>query len=146
MISHQKIVRPVEVRFRDLDAMGHVNNAVFFTYFEEGRKAFLDEVLDIVNPAAYPFILAHIHCDYRAPLRISDQPSIETWIGEIGNRKFSFRYRLNLRDDPSRVFGIGESVMVFYDYRAERSVPIPPDVLEKIIPYAEAPDVSDNPP
>lgn len=146
MSSHHRIIRPLEVRFRDLDAMGHVNNAVFFTYFEEGRKAFLEEVLGIVDAASYPFILPHIHCDYRAPLRISDRPALETWIGEIGKRKFSFRYRLTLRDDTSCVFGNGESVMVFYDYHAERSIPIPADVLEKMTPYVEEPGASANPP
>ncbi|MBU2497282.1 MAG: thioesterase family protein, partial [Proteobacteria bacterium] len=45
MGKHKELITELAVRFRDIDAMGHVNNAVFFTYFEEGRKAFLEEVL-----------------------------------------------------------------------------------------------------
>ena len=85
----------IEVAFRDIDAMGHVNNAVFFTYFEEGRKAFLEEVLGIHEPSEYPFILAHVHCDYVKPIRLGDSLCIHVWIGVVGSRKFSFKYKRN---------------------------------------------------
>ena len=52
MHKYDKISTDIEVRFRDIDSMGHVNNAVFLTYFEEGRKAFLSKVLDIVKKFA----------------------------------------------------------------------------------------------
>lgn len=132
----QKIILAIEIRFRDIDAMGHVNNAVFFTYFEEGRKAFLEKVLGIVDPSEYPFILAHIHCDYRAPLKLGDHPLLEVWVGETGEKKFTFRYRLADKKNPAREFGSGESVMVFYDYEAGRSIPIPQDIRERLEPYA----------
>jgi acyl-ACP thioesterase len=45
MGEHKRVVADLTVRFRDIDAMGHVNNAVFFTFFEEGRSAFLRRVL-----------------------------------------------------------------------------------------------------
>ncbi len=137
MTAHQRIVQPIEIRFRDIDAMGHVNNAVFFTYFEEGRKAFLQEVLEVMGPSDYPFILAHIDCDYRSPLELGHRPAVEVWIGEIGERRFTFRYRLVDQGDPVRVYGTGESVMVFYDYRNRRTIPIPEHVRERLAPYLE---------
>lgn len=137
MTTHQKIVHPIEIRFRDIDAMGHVNNAVFFTYFEEGRKAFLQEVLAVMGPSDYPFILAHIHCDYRSPLELGHRPAVEVWIGDIGERKFTFRYRLVDQADAARVYGSGESVMVFYDYRDRRTISIPGHVRERLAPFSE---------
>ena len=65
------------VRFRDIDSMGHVNNAVFFTFFEEGRKAFLNKILNISNPDDYNFILAHIDCDFLKPVKINDQITLQ---------------------------------------------------------------------
>lgn len=92
MQKHQKVVTDITVRFRDIDSMGHVNNAVFLTYFEEGRKDFLESVLEVVNPEDYPFILAHISCDFLRPVKLGDRVSLQTWIGEIGEKSFRFKY------------------------------------------------------
>jgi len=140
MKTHETIRHHVEIRFRDVDAMGHVNNAVFFTYFEEGRKVFLEKVLGIVHASQYPFIMARIECDYRAPLLLGNRPVLEIWIGEIGTRKFTFRYRLRDPDSDDLIYAAGESVMVFYDYTSGRSVPLSPDVSQRIRPFVEETD------
>ncbi len=85
---HKKIITDIIVRFRDIDSMGHVDNAVFFTYFEEGRKKFLRLLFNIVKPEEYNFILAHISCDFLNPIKISDPISLQLWVGEICQRKF----------------------------------------------------------
>ena len=132
----KKISTHIEVRFRDVDSMGHVNNAVFLTYFEEGRKAFLSEVLGIVDPADYPFILARIDCDFLKPVRLGNSLILLIWIGEIGERSFAFKYQLADAKDVSLTYGKGESVMVYFDYRINKTMPIPGDFLEKISPYS----------
>jgi len=83
--KHKIVTTGIQVRFADIDAMGHVNNAVHLIYFEEGRKAFLREVLDIVDPSDYPFILAKISCEYKRPIRLEDPVEVKTWISETGN-------------------------------------------------------------
>jgi acyl-CoA thioester hydrolase len=108
MNKQKKISTDIVVRFRDIDSMGHVNNAVFLTYFEEGRKAFLSKVLDIVNPADYPFILAHIDCDFLKPVRLCDNLTLLVWIGEIGEKSFAFQYQLVDRNTSSVTYGKGE--------------------------------------
>ncbi len=70
MIEHKKIVTEIKTRFRDIDSMGHVNNAVYLTYFEEGRKEFIYSLFGIINPEDYNFILAHIACDFLKPISI----------------------------------------------------------------------------
>ena len=137
MNKQKKISTDIVVRFRDIDSMGHVNNAVFLTYFEEGRKVFLSEVLHIVNPADYPFILAHIDCDFLKPVRLGDNLALSVWIGEIGEKSFAFKYQLADRNNASVTYGKGESVMVYFDYRASKTIPIPGDFLAKISPYSE---------
>jgi acyl-CoA thioester hydrolase len=139
MRATKTVCLDMDIRFRDIDAMGHVNNAVFFTYFEEGRKAFLEEVLGIVQPSDYPFIMARIECTFKAPLRLGDRPVCETWIRDVENRKFSFRYRVIDRDSADLIYAEGESIMVFYDYSAGRSVPISSEVKKRIHPYMELP-------
>jgi acyl-CoA thioester hydrolase len=113
---------PVTVRFRDIDAMGHVNNAVYFTYFEEGRKAFLKEAFGITRPADYPFILARTACDYLRPVRLDDALMLAVDIAAVGTKSFTFRYELFNPEDAALVYGRGESVMVMYDYGTSATV------------------------
>ena len=133
----KKVIQEIEVRFRDIDSMGHVNNAVFLTYFEEGRKAFLRDVFNIVEPRDYPFILAHIGCDFLKPMKLGDSPLLEVWIGEIREKSFSFKYRIVDRSEQKIVYGKGESIMVLFDYKENKSIPIPKDFLKEIAVYCE---------
>jgi len=134
---NKKIITDITIRFRDIDSMGHVNNAVYFTYFEEGRKEFLRSLFNIVNPDEYNFILAHIRCDYLKPIRISDPISLHLWVGEIGQKKFDLLYAIVNRDDSSTVYATGLSVQIFYDYKKNTTIPIPQYFLDKILEYAE---------
>ena len=139
MAEHKKIVTELNVRFRDIDSMGHVNNAVYLTYFEEGRKEFLYSVFGIVKPEDYNFILAHISCDFLKPIKISDSVFLETWVGEIGEKRFDFSYRLlkksTNRNEPS-VCAKGRSVQVYFDYKQNATFPIPLPMREELLKFA----------
>jgi len=137
MSKHKKIIADIGVRFRDIDSMGHVNNAVFFTYFEEGRKEFLHQLFHVVHPEDYNFILAHIECDFLKPVKMTDILSLQLWISEIGQKRFNLKYRLIKRDDESIVYAQGKSVQVFFDYKRNSTMPIPKDFRERIAEYAE---------
>jgi acyl-CoA thioester hydrolase len=125
----------LSVRFRDLDAMGHVNNAVFFTYFEEGRKAFFQQHFPSNKGLDFPFILAHAACDYQRPVTLRDTVRLLLWVGEIGNKRFDFIYRIVDQEDAGKVYASGKSVQVAFDYRNQRSTVIPEDVRERLAPY-----------
>jgi acyl-CoA thioesterase FadM len=92
----------INVRFNDIDAMGHVNNAVLFTYFEEGRKALFLERLKGVKGGGFNFILAHIQCDYLLPVRLEDRPVLKM---TVSARKASLSYvwDVNLQNYPGNI-------------------------------------------
>lgn len=92
---NKKIITDITIRFRDIDSMGHVNNAVYFTYFEEGRKEFLRSLFNIVSPSEYNFILAHIRCDYLKPIRISDPISLHVWAMRQDKRNLTCSMQLS---------------------------------------------------
>ena len=125
----------IEVRFRDLDAMGHVNNAVFFTYFEEGRKNFSKKVFKVSDPSEFTFIMAHISCDYLIPVKLGDRPILQMWVRDIGNKSFGFGYKLVNFLDNSIVYATGESVQVCYDYKEDRSIAVPEEMKAKLSAY-----------
>ncbi len=85
------------VRFRDLDAMGHVNNATFLTYLEEARVRFWDHLASLhpeIRPDRFPFVLARAEIDYHRPLFLGDRVWIDLWVSRMGNRSFDFSYVL----------------------------------------------------
>ncbi|MFH0995672.1 MAG: thioesterase family protein [Pseudomonadota bacterium] len=126
---------PINIRFRDIDNMGHVNNAVFFTYFEEGRKAFFNKLLDVSDLSAFPFILAHIGCDFIRPITLNTQLSLKLWVKDIGNKSFGLGYKLTDLSDESIAYANGESVQVCFDYGNNESIVVPAGLKQKLIEY-----------
>ena len=126
---------PINVRFRDIDGMGHVNNAVFFTYFEEGRIALFQNFSIDSDFSAFPFILAHISCDYLRPITLNTQLSLEMWVKEIGIKSFGLGYKLVDLSDESTIYAKGESVQVCFDYGENKSIAVPAGLKQKLIEY-----------
>lgn len=126
---------PMVVRFRDLDAMGHVNNAVYFTYFEEGRKFFFYHIQKVIDPSGFEFILAHISCDYLKPANLASELVLQIWVGDIGRKSFHLGYRLVDGKDPAIVYAKAESIQVCYDYGNGKSMEVPEDLKTKLAPY-----------
>jgi acyl-CoA thioester hydrolase len=125
----------IEVRFRDLDAIGHVNNAVFFTYFEEGRKHFSKKVFDVSDVSDFNFIMAHIQCDFIKPIQFNDHVILQMWVKDIGTKSFSFEYRLVDLSDEAMVYATGKSIQVCYDYQKNRSIEVPAKMRERLTLY-----------
>ena len=125
----------IEVRFRDLDAIGHVNNAVFFTYFEEGRKHFSKKVFDVSDVSDFNFIMAHIQCDFIKPIQFNDRVILQMWVKDIGTKSFSFEYRLVDLSDEAMVYATAKSIQVCYDYQKNRSIEVPAKMRERLTLY-----------
>ena len=106
------------VRFRDVDAMGHVNNAVFATYIEQARIAFLSPSgAKIEN-----MILARLEIDFRAQVSVGDEVEVEVIPGRVGAKSFELDYTMRV---GTTVVAEAKSVLVAYDYRSEASIDVP---------------------
>jgi acyl-CoA thioester hydrolase len=116
------------VRFRDCDAMGHVNNAVFSTYLEEARIGVLGGLA--------PFILARVEIDFRAELRAGEEVEILSRCGRIGSKSFDLEHELHA---GGRLVAEARSVLVAYDYESGRSVEVPDAVKARLRADAPAP-------
>jgi acyl-CoA thioester hydrolase len=112
-----------EVRFRDLDAFGHVNNAVFSTYAELARIRYLLDVLQPDRPfERMPLILAHLAIDFRSPIQLGEAVVVETQVTDVGRSSFGMRHRVTA---DRRLVAELDTVLVTYDYGAGRSMPVP---------------------
>ena len=125
----------IDVRFRDLDAMGHVNNAVFFTYFEEARLAFFTSTSPDQKFPGFDFILAHTSCDYLKPVTIDDRLVLQIRVGKIGSKSFVLDYAVCDRSDESTTYAVGKSVQVCYDYEKEQTMAVPADLNKLLRQY-----------
>jgi acyl-CoA thioester hydrolase len=125
----------IEVRLADTDAMGHVNNANYLTYVEIARIAYYETVVRKPLPlgahgAEEGMILAEIRMTYRSPAFYGEHLAIETRVERIGTTSFTMVHRMTAagtRYGPARLVAVSESVLVSYDYQAERPIPVPDD-------------------
>ncbi len=115
---------PVDVRFRDLDAFGHVNNAVTTSYVEHGRIRYLVDVLGFEPTQLFPLILATIKVDYRAPIFFGETIDVASRVDWIGTSSLAMSHRLTASPDDHHVAD-ATSVLVAYDYEQARPMPVP---------------------
>jgi acyl-CoA thioester hydrolase len=113
----------LSVRFRDCDAMGHVNHAVYFTYLEQCRLTFWREVTGTPSPHTR-VIIARAECDYLAPAHFGDELEVGVNVDTIGRSSFTLAYGIN-EVKSGRAIASGKTVLVSYDYAASAVVPLP---------------------
>ena len=117
----------VEVRFRDTDAMGHVNNAVYLTYLEVGRQAYWQRLASNPGYRDVPFVVAHAAIDFRSTVTVGDVVRVHLRTTRIGHRSFGMEYELRERES-GRLVATASTVQVTYDYAVRRSIPVPAEL------------------
>jgi acyl-CoA thioester hydrolase len=127
----------VDVRFRDLDALGHVNNAVYLTYLESARIAWWMHVTGRNDLGALDMILARVELDYRAPVGYGE--SLEVGVRCASVRRSSLTVE-SVIAGGARVVAESRKVLVHYDYAAGRSRPLPEELRQKLL--AQDPDLT----
>jgi acyl-CoA thioester hydrolase len=128
-------VRPREVEFRDVDVADHVNNAVYLTYLETARIAYLREVLGDGFLYQLQLILANITVDFRAPAHFPETLEIGARVSRVGTRSFTMEHEI--RGGDGRLVAEASSVLVAYDYEADASMPVPEEWRRRLNAYEE---------
>ena len=123
----------VGVRFRDIDAMGHVNNAVYASYAEQARVDYFEAVLER-DLSEVSSVLARIEIDYHRPIELGDGPvGVVVDVPSLGESSIPMTYEIS--DADGNLAASIESVQVAYDRETEESIPIPDDWREAIESY-----------
>jgi acyl-CoA thioester hydrolase len=122
-------VHTERVRFRDLDPMGHVNNAVFLTYIESARVAFLQHLGAAATLEDMSIIVARIEIDFRAPVGFGEEVEIAVHASRFGGKSFDLDYELRV---GGTVVAEAKSVLVAYDYGKGEAIEIPEEWREKL--------------
>jgi acyl-CoA thioester hydrolase len=129
---------PVELRYGDVDAMNHVNNAVYVTLLELARVRLWQERIGFSGSARdIPIIVARVAVDYRSPIGLGDRVVIGVGVKTIGRTSFTLVYRI---EASGRLAAEAETVQVHYDYTRGSPLPIPVELRAKLEALRVPPD------
>lgn len=128
----------IEVAFRDIDAMGHVNNAVFFSYFETARVKYIMEAFEMLDLDDFdlldlPLILVNATCSYKSPALLGEKLTIGIGLSRFGTKSFDLLYKILGQD--GRIVATGKTIQVMYDYGSRSAYPIPDTIKEQVKAY-----------
>lgn len=133
-LSHYLVTIEVPVRWGDMDAFQHVNNTLYFRYFESARIAYFEQlaVADFLSSNGIGPILASTSCRFRFPVTYPDTLIVGARISQMGADRFVMEYRA-VSQRHNKLAAEGEGLLVSYDYGAGRKAPIPDVVRTQVI-------------
>ena len=123
------ISTPIDLRWRDLDALNHINNASFLTFFEEARLSWFATLSGPWTSQAAQPVLAAVQINYRRQLNWPGSVVAQLFCERIGKTSLTIAHRLLGGDDGRVVFADGSSVLVWVDAASGRPVSLPAPIL-----------------
>lgn len=140
LVYHHTI--PIQLRWNDVDRFGHVNNEVYFSFYDLGKSQYFAHVCPHVNWRNYGIVAVHVQADFLSQIYETDHIAVQTAVTEIGNKSFHLSQRV-IDVDTQEVKCMGTSVMVTYDLIAHESMPLKMEWIEAICRF-EGKDVRRN--
>lgn len=124
------IAVPLTLRWRDLDALDHVNNSAFLTYIEEARLMWFARLDGPWSAAGYMPVLAAVQVNYRAQLSWPGEIVVELYCERLGTSSLTIAHRIVDAADREKVYSDGSNVLVWVDPTSGKSITLP-DVIRK---------------
>ncbi|HEY6821120.1 MAG TPA: thioesterase family protein [Burkholderiales bacterium] len=123
-------VERIPIRWGDMDAMGHVNNIVYFRYMEQARISWFESLLP--SSAAWKthgIVIANASCNYRRAIVYPGTVEVKVFTGEPGGSSIATYYELRVGHDPEP-YADGAAVVVFIDMATQKAMRIPDAIRE----------------
>jgi len=132
-LADYPVVIEIPVAWGEMDAYGHVNNIVYFRYFETARMAYFEKLAspDFVGRNPLGPILASTSCRFRAPLAFPDRLSVGARVARVDEDRFVMFYAV-YSHSLQRIAAEGEGTIVCFDYRENRKAPLPAELRLRI--------------
>jgi len=132
-MSDYKFFHPIEVRYGDLDPQGHVNNAKYLTYFEQARVHYLIGLGLFSRDQSFMeigVVIADIHIAYHAPIHYQDNIKVGVKTIKLGGKSIVVEQCV-MDADTGKIMASGKVVMVTFDYKDLKSIPVPVEWKKK---------------
>jgi acyl-CoA thioester hydrolase len=133
LLEAYPVVIEVPVAWGEMDSLRHVNNIVYFRYFESARMAYFERVgfWEHMDETGVGPILASTQCRFRLPLTYPDTVSIGARVPEIDGDRFIMKY-IVVSHSHGKAAAEGEGLIVSYDYRKLAKAPLPEVIRRRI--------------
>ena len=136
-LSDYNYKTPITIRFSDIDAVGHVNNAVYLTYFEDARLNYWREAINW-NLRLRGIIVGRSEVNYLKPITLDDKIFCYVRTTRMGNSSFDIMHVLvRVTPNGEEICTTGKTVCISYDYSSNKSIPIPSAERHRMIEYDE---------
>lgn len=125
------------IRWGDMDAMGHVNNTVYFRYFETARIAWFEQFGCAPDPAGEGPVIVNANCSFLKQLKYPGEIEVSTLVGPPGRSSFQMTHEIRVVGADGSVGELhaeGGAKVVWVNFLAEKSVPLPDPVLALLPP------------
>lgn len=117
-------VMPLQIRWNDVDKFGHVNNSVYFQYYDTAKTDYIASLCEDVNWDKYAIVVVHIESDFYAQVKAGSHIAVRTRVKHVGNKSFHLDQEV-IDADSEEVKCHCLSVMVLYDLEEQKSILIP---------------------
>ncbi len=117
-------VMPLQIRWNDVDKFGHVNNSVYFQYYDTAKTDYIASLCEGVNWDKYAIVVVHIESDFYAQVKAGSHIAVRTRVKHVGNKSFHLDQEV-IDADSEEVKCHCLSVMVLYDLEEQKSILIP---------------------
>lgn len=133
LLETYPVVIEIPIAWGEMDSLRHVNNIVYFRYFESARMAYFDklDIWNYMNETGVGPILAATQCKFRVPLTYPDTVSVGTRVSQMEADRFLMEY-LVVSHRHAKAAASGEGTIVSYDYRTQKKVALPAEIRERI--------------
>lgn len=118
----------IPIRWGDLDAMGHVNNTIYFRYFETLRIDWLARFRAEPNPAGVGPVMANGFCNFRRQIEFPGELVARHFVAAPGTKSIDTFFTLAMADTPELVAADGGATLVWLDFPNKKTVPLPDDL------------------
>lgn len=137
LLAGYPVVLAINIAWGEMDAFQHINNVIYFRYFESGRVKYLDEMgaMSEMERNGIGPILHSIGCRFRFPLTYPDRIRVGVRVTELGEDRFTLHHRI-VSERHNRIAAEGEGLVVMFDYRRNEKAPLP-DFLRDAIARLE---------
>lgn len=120
------------LRWGDMDAMGHVNNTIYFRYLEQARISWFEVLGCPPEPAGVGPVIINAHCTFLKQLRYPGEIVVTTFVGEFGRSSFETLHQIRRVDDAETLAAEGGAKVVWVDQRLEKSVALPEEMRKRL--------------
>lgn len=119
----------IQPRWRDTDALGHVNNAVYLSYVEIARLNWYMGLGFDASFKDFSFILKTAELDFKIPITLKSKPIVELWVSHIGTKSWTFNYKI-YEKTTDVVYATAKTVLVNFDYETQTPIVMSAEIIE----------------